>query len=109
MWWTGRALRLHATVVVSVGLFLALGRWQLVRALSGNELSWAYTVEWPIFAAYAVFLWWKLLHEDVEGEGARRRVAHPERLDAESAELDAYNRYLASLQREDHEKRTAGR
>jgi hypothetical protein len=55
---------LHVALVVSVPGFLVLGWWQLHRALSGNNLSWAYTVEWPFFAAYAVWMWWKLVHEE---------------------------------------------
>ena len=55
---------------------LALGWWQATRALSGNTLSWAYTFEWPIFAAYAVFMWWKLLPEQPAGEHA---ASGPER------------------------------
>jgi uncharacterized protein YuzE len=56
-------LRLHATVVAVVALFLALGWWQLDRARSGNELSWAYVVEWPLFAGVAVAVWWTFLHD----------------------------------------------
>jgi hypothetical protein len=55
---------LHVALVVSVPGFLVLGWWQLHRALSGNNLSWAYTFEWPFFAAYAVWMWWKLVHEE---------------------------------------------
>ncbi len=62
-WLSRRALLLHATLAVAFPGFLALGWWQLHRALGGNELSWAYTVEWPLFSGYAVFMWWKLLHE----------------------------------------------
>lgn len=63
MWWSRRAIGLHAALVVSVPGFFVLGWWQLHRALSGNELSWVYTFEWPFFAAYAVWMWWKLVHE----------------------------------------------
>ena len=63
IWFTRRAIALHVTVLVVVPAFLALAWWQFDRASSGNELSWAYTFEWPIFAAYAVFMWWKLVHE----------------------------------------------
>lgn len=45
---------------------LVAGWWQLSRAESGNELSWAYVFEWPIFAGYAVYMWWRLLHEAPE-------------------------------------------
>ena len=27
------------------------------RATGGNSLSWAYTLEWPVFAGFVVFLW----------------------------------------------------
>jgi hypothetical protein len=63
IWFTRRAVALHLTVLVVVPTFLFLGWWQFTRATSGNDLSWAYTFEWPIFAAYAVFMWWKLVHE----------------------------------------------
>lgn len=119
---SGRALRLHATVVVVVGGCLALGWWQLSRALSGNELSWVYTVEWPFFAAYAVYMWWRLLHEqphaprredaspaddDVSLEERVERCL-PDPFDESDPELAAYNRYLASLAAADAE-RAAGR
>ena len=62
-WLSPRALGLHATVLVVVPGFLWLGWWQLHRALGGNELSWAYTVEWPFFSLYAIFMWWRLVHD----------------------------------------------
>jgi hypothetical protein len=106
-WFSGRALRLHATAFFVVALCLALGWWQLLRALSGNTLSWAYTFEWPAFAAYAVFMWWRLLHEE---PGSRSRksprvsAARHER-DAEEAEkLAAYNRYLSDLHASDRSR-----
>ena len=33
------------------------------QGLVGKHVSWAYVFEWPIFAGYAVFMWWKLTHE----------------------------------------------
>jgi len=46
-----------------VPAFLALCVWQITRALGGNSLSWAYVFEWPIFAGYAVYMWWRFVHE----------------------------------------------
>lgn len=77
-WLSSRALGLHATIVAVVPGFLWLGWWQLHRALAGNGLSWAYTVEWPFFCVYAVFMWWKLVHdiaEDRAGLAARAATA----------------------------------
>ena len=62
-WFSRRAILLHLTALIVVPGCLALGWWQLHRALSGNDLSWAYTVEWPFFACYGVYMWWKLVHE----------------------------------------------
>jgi DNA-binding transcriptional regulator of glucitol operon len=106
-WFSSRALRLHATVLVVVAACLALGWWQLERALSGNTLSWVYTFEWPFFAAYAVYMWWKLLHEEPgkrtrtsPRQGPRRTPSADESLE-QDAKLAEYNRYLAELRASD--------
>jgi integral membrane protein len=71
-WLSPRALLLHVEVlVVAPGCALA-GWWQATRALAGNQLSWVYSVEWPIFAGLAIFGWWHLVHEDPEAYRARR-------------------------------------
>jgi hypothetical protein len=49
-------------VTVAPGCLLA-GWWQVHRALSGNLLSYFYSVEWPIFAVLAVVAWWQLVHD----------------------------------------------
>ena len=105
MWVTKRAISLHLAVVIFVPTFLALGWWQLHRALNGNGLSWAYTFEWPIFAAYALYLWWRIVHEQEQmtrpAPTSRRGLARAERRARADAhtdlELDAYNKYLASF------------
>lgn len=91
-------------MLVVVPAFLALGWWQLDRALSGNALSWAYVFEWPIFGGYAVFMWWKLVHEGSEQprrqprwRGARDSFRRAE----EDEAMAAYNQYLAALHASD--------
>ena len=59
-----RALSLHVTVAVVVPGCLALTAWQVDRAVTGNTLSWVYSFEWPFFAGYALYMWWRLVHED---------------------------------------------
>ncbi|HMD45901.1 MAG TPA: hypothetical protein VKG43_07065 [Acidimicrobiales bacterium] len=123
IWWTRRSVAAHVTLLVLIPAFIALCVWQLGRALSGNWLSWMYVFEWPIFTVYAVYVWWKLVHEartPVAGEetdGTEATV--PPDVPAESvvrpaptpppgarpgddgsdvdAELAAYNRYLEEL------------
>lgn len=130
MWFSRRAIGLHVTALIVVPAFLALGWWQFDRATSGNDLSWAYTFEWPVFAAYAVFMWWKLVHEwpgreerAPDGPAPRVGSALPDgvmpppgpelsvvagngRQDEgdEDEELQAYNEYLAALNASDRRK-----
>ncbi len=66
VWLSRRALKLHVVILVVVPGFLALCLWQVSRAVGGNSLSWAYVFEWPIFSAYAVYMWWRLVHEAAE-------------------------------------------
>ena len=33
---------------------------QLDRALSGNSRSWLYVFEWPFFAIFLYYMYWKL-------------------------------------------------
>jgi hypothetical protein len=54
---------MHVTLFVLLPVFAWLTWWQLGRALGGNTLSWAYTFEWPLFAGYAVYVWWQLIHD----------------------------------------------
>ena len=111
-----RALRVHVAAAVVVPGCLALTWWQATRAAGGNTLSWAYTFEWPLFAAYAVYMWWRLVHEGAEdtpppapntgAPGGRTSAAGPEpaahpEVEQEDAELAAYNAYLAQLAERD--------
>jgi hypothetical protein len=68
---------LHVTAVVVVGGCAAMCWWQVTRALGGNGLSWAYVFEWPFFAGYAIFLWWRLVHEQPGERDQHSR--HPEK------------------------------
>jgi hypothetical protein len=123
VWLSPRALKLHAVILVVVPAFLALCIWQVYRATGGNELSWAYVFEWPFFAAYAIYMWWRLLHAapdatpPVAGSAANGTVPPPGETDAgngsagaasddEDADLAAYNAYLAQLAERD---RASGR
>jgi hypothetical protein len=65
-----RWLAWHSFVVVATVGMLLLGDWQLHRAEAGNELSWAYTFEWPLFAAFTVYFWIKSLHDELREHGA---------------------------------------
>jgi hypothetical protein len=107
-WFSRRALLLHATVLIVVAACLALGWWQLERALSGNTLSWVYTFEWPFFACYAIYMWWKLLQEGSEGSRrpwTQRRQPSEASIKDEEEKLAEYNKYLAELHASDDARR----
>jgi hypothetical protein len=107
MWWSSRAIKLHAVIIVIVPTFGALCAWQVSRALSGNELSWAYVFEWPFFAGYAIYMWWRFLHEAppeaapavaADHTGTSPEAPRPSEIDqADDDERAAYNQYLAQL------------
>jgi hypothetical protein len=116
-WFSPRALRLHLALAVLVAACALLCDWQVHRALSGNSLSWAYVFEWPFFAAYGVFVWWKLLRDKWEwgpppDQAAASTDVHREEFEESDEpdqgvtdELAAYNRYLAELNEKDRPKR----
>jgi hypothetical protein len=120
VWFSSRAIKLHVVILIVVPAFLALCLWQISRALGGNSLSWAYVFEWPLFAAYAIYMWWRFVHEPApEGPPGVTAAADPGGQDTaapaaapapapetpeelkEDAEMAAYNDYLAQLAEKD--------
>ncbi|MGH3303544.1 MAG: hypothetical protein ACRDOK_18075 [Streptosporangiaceae bacterium] len=73
-----RWLAWHAFAVLAAAGMLYLGRWQLHRAESGNELSWAYTFEWPLFAAFGGYFWFKSLRDEMREHGAAGAESEPD-------------------------------
>lgn len=116
--WTPAWIARHVVTVGLVAGFLALGWWQISRAAAGNTLSWAYAVEWPVFAAFVVFLWFREVRQTVRsgdqppdppapdppasGRPAVRRPVRSARRPVpaglvDDPELAAYNHYIAWL------------
>ena len=61
---TPRWLAWHVFAVVAFWGMLWLGDWQFHRAISGNGLSWAYTFEWPLFAAFGAVFWARTIRDE---------------------------------------------
>ncbi|GAA3344631.1 hypothetical protein GCM10020358_48660 [Amorphoplanes nipponensis] len=74
--WTPAWIARHILALTLVAGFLALGWWQFSRATGGNTLSWGYTFEWPVFAAFVVFIWFREVQQ--ERRGARGPQEQPE-------------------------------
>ena len=96
---TKKILVIHFGLLLAEALCVSAFLLEVSRALSGNLLSWAYVVEWPIFALYAVYVWHKLLREDRYG------VPPPLPIASDDGALDAYNAYLRRIHGspDDHE------
>ena len=95
----------HAVAAVLVAGCLLLGWWQVGRAAGGNALSWAYAIEWPLFALFVVAVWVREIRTDGRPTPpppppARRPVVVPVMAapapDDDPA-LTSYNEYLAWL------------
>jgi hypothetical protein len=69
------AARLHLTLAVGLAVCIGAFAFEVTRAAGGNTLSWAYVFEWPIFAVFALYMWWHLLHgQDGSRSGSSRRA-----------------------------------
>lgn len=121
-------------VVIAPGCLVAFW-WQLHRALGGNDLSWAYCFEWPIFSVLAVIAWWQMIHQtplpglgsagpdagstdSVQPAGPTNPAVEPAPLsppvltwrpEDEDEETAAYNRWLAGLASSGRRKTWSGR
>ena len=111
--WTPAWIARHVLALVLIAGCLALGWWQFTRATGGNALSWGYTFEWPVFAGFFGFLWWREVQLARRGKPAAEetrapdpsgvtpgrpvRVAVPPPPAEDDPDLAAYNDYLAWL------------
>ena len=75
-----------AFLIIATGCLIA-GWWQIHRAMSGNTLSYLYSVEWPAFVVVAGIGWWQMFHDTPEDLVERK--AHRERARVASAEVVA--------------------
>jgi hypothetical protein len=82
-----RWLAWHAFAVVATWGMLWLGDWQLHRALSGNELSWAYTFEWPLFTIFGIYFWAKTVRDEMR-TGLQTQNSHETQNNCETQNND---------------------
>lgn len=82
-------LGIHLGLVLAELICISGFSVEYFRATSGNALSWAYVIEWPALAIYALFMWRKMLREQ---RGETRSTDDVESED--DAALERYNDYL---------------
>jgi hypothetical protein len=108
---------LHLAALVFVPGCAVAAWWQINRAADGNQLSYLYSVMWPVFGLLGITFWWLLLHTDYDTvglKGMRRQIQEETQRTAtapaapaaptppvvsseEDPELAAYNARLAEL------------
>jgi hypothetical protein len=95
---TGRdAFRLHLTLAGGLTLCFTGFIIELLRALGGHSFSWMYVFEWPLFAGFAIYMWWNLLQGN--DRVPRRASKDPSLQSREPDEdLDAWNVYLGVME-----------
>jgi hypothetical protein len=114
--WTPAWIARHVFALILIVACLGLGWWQFTRASEGNAVSWGYMFEWPVFAAFIGFLWFREVQQHLRGGGPAeedeqeadepgddspvtirrpvRVVAKRSAATGDDPELDAYNDYL---------------
>jgi hypothetical protein len=70
-WLSGRSVALHVALLVVVPGCAIAAWWQINRAQDGNQLSYLYSVMWPVFALLALIFWWMLIHTDYDAAGLK--------------------------------------
>ena len=85
-WLSKRAVWLHLAVIVFVPGCAVAAWWQINRAESGNQLSYLYSVMWPVFGILGLYFWWMLIHTDYDTVGLKGM-----RRQQEAATSDASN------------------
>ncbi len=70
-WFSKRAVSLHLAALVFVPGCALAAWWQINRAADGNQLSYLYSVMWPVFGVLGIVFWWMLLHTDYDTVGLK--------------------------------------
>jgi DNA-binding transcriptional regulator of glucitol operon len=91
---TPRWLAWLGFVIAATAGMLWLGLWQFRRAESGNALSWGYTFEWPLFAAFGVVFYVRTVLDEVRGR--RGAKAAPAEASTEQASTEQASTVQAS-------------
>lgn len=73
-----RWLGLHVVVVAACVTMVLLGRWQwhVAHVHHGSVQNYSYAFQWWAFAAFAVFMWLRLVHDAAPSATAARNPTH---------------------------------
>ncbi|MER7009957.1 hypothetical protein ABT324_00815 [Saccharopolyspora sp. NPDC000359] len=128
---TPRWLLLHVLFIaatITTG-FLAVWQWDRAHEAGGSFQNLGYALQWPLFGAFTIFLWIRVMRMDLSREREEQESAPPAEADSapetpaeqpavrrkrplvpppaprvaeeDDPELAAYNKYLAELNESD--------
>jgi DNA-binding transcriptional regulator of glucitol operon len=90
----------HLIVIALVVTMILLGRWQL-RVSDDKHFSlqnFGYAIQWWLFSAFALFLWWRILRDAMRRGAAATGRPEVHETSAEASPLPdgavAYRRYV---------------
>jgi hypothetical protein len=93
-------MRIHFGLALCETICISAFIIEVLRALGGNTLSWAYVFEWPLFGGYGIYMWHQLLAQERGTEPVRRA-----RADADTSVTDermaSWNEYLRQVHEKD--------
>ena len=91
------SVRILIGLVLAEGICVAAFTVELLRAFSGNELSWAYVFEWPFFGGYAIYLWRRLSGHEGHQWRKRSSARSKEQDVDEDKAMERWNEYLEQV------------
>jgi hypothetical protein len=71
---------------------------ELMRALGGHSFSWIYVFEWPLFAGFAIYMWWNLLQGNDRVPRTSSTESPPGPRDTPDEDLAEWNLYLQVME-----------
>src|SRR5262245_60204954 len=83
---TPRWLAFTALMFVAAAVAVFLAWWQLQRyeGAGGSFQNLGYTLQWPVFGAFAIYLWWRLLRDASKPESSEQPEKSVESVEAKA-------------------------
>jgi hypothetical protein len=92
----GRVARIHVGLALCESICVTAFVIEVLRALGGNTLSWAYVFEWPLFGAYGVYMWHQLVRQE-RGDAPARPARPDKNVGVVDERMASWNEYLRQV------------
>jgi len=108
--------KLHVTLAVGLAICVVALIIEISRATNGHWPAWVYVFEWPLFAAFGTYTWWRLVHAtddelplgEIPAADATRTLPRPHSAPtnaqaSDDPQLRAWEAYVERLQAKESE------